>query len=125
MSADYYCYDSLNRVAVAAEETYASGGGYAPGVFEQRFSYDRFGNRQVSSMTGTGVPNPGYKINGANNRLIAPTDVDGSQASDRMRYDAAGDLIKDTQTHTGHDRQSRLRRREPNVDRRRRERADE
>jgi len=101
MSADYYCYDSLNRVAVAAEETYTSGGGYTPGVFEQRFSYDRFGNRLVSSASGTGVPNPGYKINGANNRLIAPTDTDGSQASDKMQYDASGNLIKDTHTQTG------------------------
>jgi RHS repeat-associated protein len=101
MSADYYCYDSLNRVAVAAEEYYTSGGGYTPGVFEQRFSYDRFGNRLVSSAVGTGVPNPGFKINGANNRLIAPTDADGGQASDKMRYDASGNLIKDTQTQTG------------------------
>jgi RHS repeat-associated protein len=101
MSADYYCYDSLNRVAVAAEEYYTSGGGYTPGVFEQRFSYDRFGNRLVSSAVGTGVPNPGFKINGANNRLIAPTDADGSQAADKMQYDASGNLIKDTQTQTG------------------------
>jgi RHS repeat-associated protein len=101
MSADYYCYDSLNRVAQIAEETYTSGGGYAPNVFNQQFSYDRFGNRLVSSATGTGAPNPGYKINGANNRLIAPTDTDGSQVSDRMRYDSSGNLIKDTHTQTG------------------------
>jgi RHS repeat-associated protein len=101
MSADYYCYDSLNRVAVAAEETYTSGGGYTPGVFDQRFSYDRFGNRLVSSAVGTGVPNPGFKINGANNRLIALTDADGGQASDKMQYDASGNLIKDTHTQTG------------------------
>jgi len=101
MSADYYCYDSLNRVAVAAEETYTSAGGYTPNVFNQRFSYDRFGNRLVSSATGTGVPNPGFKINGANNRFIAPTDADGSQASDKMQYDASGNLIKDTHTQTG------------------------
>jgi RHS repeat-associated protein len=101
MSADYYCYDSLNRVAVAAEEYYTSAGGYTPGVFEQRFGYDRFGNRLVSSTVGTGVPNPGFKINGANNRLIAPTDVDGVQASDKMQYDASGNLIKDTHTQTG------------------------
>src|SRR5262245_16826117 len=101
MSADYYCYDSLNRVAVTAEEYYNSAGGYTPGVFEQRFSYDRFGNRLVSSAFGTGVPNPGFKINGANNRLIAPTDTNGNQASDRMQYDASGNLIKDTHTQTG------------------------
>jgi RHS repeat-associated protein len=101
MSADYYCYDSLNRVAQTAEETYTSVGGYTPNVFNQQFSYDRFGNRLVGSATGTGVPNPGFKINGANNRLIAPTDADGVQASDRMRYDASGNLIKDTHTQTG------------------------
>jgi len=101
MSADYYCYDSLNRVAVAAEEYYTSAGGYTPGVFEQRFGYDRFGNRLVSSAFGTGIPSPGFKINGAYNRLIAPTDADGSQASDKMQYDASGNLIKDTHTQTG------------------------
>ncbi|MGH9754034.1 MAG: hypothetical protein ACREA2_14755, partial [Blastocatellia bacterium] len=49
MSADYYCYDSLNRVAQTAEKTYTSAGGYTPNVFTQQFSYDRFGNRLVSS----------------------------------------------------------------------------
>ena len=101
MSADYYCYDSLNRVAQTAEETYTSAGGYTPNVFNQQFSYDRFGNRLVSSAVGTGVPNPGFKINGEKNRLIAPTDFDGGQASDKMRYDASGNLIKDTHTQTG------------------------
>jgi RHS repeat-associated protein len=101
MSADYYCYDSLNRVAQTAEETYTSAGGYTPNVFNQQFSYDRFGNRLVSSAFGTGVPNPGFKINGTNNRLIAPTDFDGVQALDKMRYDASGNLIKDTHTQTG------------------------
>ena len=101
MSADYYCYDSLNRVAQTAEETYTSAGVYTPNVFNQQFSYDRFGNRLVSSAFGTGVPNPGFKINGANNRLIAPTDADGSQASDKMQYDLSGNLIKDTHTQTG------------------------
>jgi RHS repeat-associated protein len=101
MSADYYCYDSLNRVAQTAEETYTSAGGYTPNVFNQQFSYDRFGNRLVSSAFGTGAPNPGFKINGANNRLIAPADADGSQASDKMQYDASGNLIKDTHTQTG------------------------
>jgi len=92
---------SLNRVTSAAEETYTSGGGYTPNVFNQQFSYDRLGNRRISSATGTGVPNPGFKINGANNRLIAPTDVDGNQASDKMRYDTAGNLVKDTHTQIG------------------------
>src|SRR5262249_11627885 len=101
MSADYYCYDSLNRVAQTAEETYTSVGGYTPNVFNQQFSYDGFGNRLVSSAIGTGVPNPGFKINGANNRLIAPTDADGNQAAEKMQYSASGNLIKDTHTQTG------------------------
>jgi YD repeat-containing protein len=101
MSADYYCYDSLNRVAVAAEETYTSSGGYATSVFNQEFSYDRFGNRLVSSQFGTGWTNPAYKINGAKNRLIAATDTDGNQASDKIRYDPSGNQIKDTHTQGG------------------------
>jgi YD repeat-containing protein len=80
-SVDYYGYDSLSRVTLAVEETYYSGGGYTPNVFRQDFSYDRFGNRLVSSATGTGVPNPGFKINGTNNRLIAPTDANGDETS--------------------------------------------
>ena len=102
MSVDYFGYDSLNRVTLAQEETYYSGGGYTPNVFKQEFSYDRFGNRRVSFSNVPDVPNPGYKINGANNRLIAPTDTDGSHTSnDKMRYDQAGNLIKDTHTQTG------------------------
>jgi len=101
MSADYYCYDSLNRVAQTAEETYTGAGGYTPNVFNQQFSYDRFGNRLVSSATGTGIPTPAFMINGANNRLIALTDADGGQASDKMQYDASGNLIRDTHTQTG------------------------
>lgn len=46
MSMDYCCYDSLNRLAVAAEETYTSGGGYTAVVFRRRFSFD------FSMMTG-------------------------------------------------------------------------
>ena len=49
LSADYYGYDALNRVTAAAEESYASGGGYTPNVFNQQFSYDRFGNRLSGS----------------------------------------------------------------------------
>src|SRR5262249_2505590 len=76
-------------------------GGYAPNGFNQQFSYDRFGNRLVSSAFGTGVPNPGFKINGANNRVIAPTDTDGGQGSGKMQYDVSGNLIKDTYTQAG------------------------
>jgi RHS repeat-associated protein len=101
MGADYYCYDTLNRVTLAAEEYYTSAGGYTSNVFNQGFTYDRFGNKLTGSAFGTGVPNPGYKINGANNRLIAPTDVNGSQTSDKIRYDAAGNMIKDSHTQSG------------------------
>jgi RHS repeat-associated protein len=101
MGVDYYGYDSLNRVTGVTEQTYDSAGGFNPGTFSQQFSYDRFGNRLVSSSNVPNVPNPGFKINGPTNRLIAPTDVDGSNASDKMRYDAAGNQIKDTHTQTG------------------------
>ncbi|MCW5967911.1 MAG: RHS repeat-associated core domain-containing protein [Blastocatellales bacterium] len=101
LGVDYYGYDSLNRVTGVTEQTYDSAGGFNPATFSQQFSYDRFGNRLVSSSNVPNAPNPGFKIHGPTNRLIAPTDVDGSNASDKMRYDAAGNQIKDTHTQTG------------------------
>ncbi len=102
MSVDYYDYDAVNRVKLIAEHTYRSNGANNFSTFNQYFSYDRFGNRLISSMAGvTGVPNPGFKINGTNNRLIAPTDVNGVTGSDKMQYDLAGNLIKDSHTQAG------------------------
>ncbi len=102
MSVDYYDYDAVNRVKFIAEHTYRSNGANNYNTFSQYFSYDRFGNRLISSMAGvTGVPNPGFKINGPNNRLIAPTDVNGVTGSDKMQYDLAGNLIKDAHTQAG------------------------
>jgi RHS repeat-associated protein len=48
------------------------------------------------------VASPGFKIVGATNRLIAPTDVNGnengSSPNDKLHYDQAGNLVKDSHT---------------------------
>jgi YD repeat-containing protein len=50
------------------------------------------------------VANPGFKIVGATNRLIAPTDVNGnengSSPNDKLHYDQAGNLVKDSHTQS-------------------------
>jgi RHS repeat-associated protein len=99
MSADYYCYDSLNRVAQTAEETYASAGGYAPNVFNQQYSYDRYGNSTVSGTLN--LASPSFKYVAATNRQKAPTDSDADSVNDKMRYDEVGNLIKDIHTQGG------------------------
>jgi len=99
MSADYYCYDSLNRVAQTAEETYTSAGGYAPNVFNQQYSYDKYGNRTVSGTLN--LASPSFKYVAATNRQKAPTDSDTDSVNDKMRYDQVGNLIKDTHTQGG------------------------
>lgn len=101
MAVDYFGYDSLNRVTGIAEQSIWSSGAANYATFSQNFSYDRFGNRLVSSATGTGVPNPGFKINGPDNRLIASTDVNGTTGTDKMQYDASGNLVKDAHTQAG------------------------
>jgi RHS repeat-associated protein len=101
MSADYYCYDSLNRVAQTAEETYTSAGGYASNVFNQQYSYDRYGNRTVSGTLN--LASPSFKYVAATNRQKAPTDSDTDSANDKMRYDQVGNLIRDIHTQGGAD----------------------
>jgi RHS repeat-associated protein len=111
LAVDYFNYDAINRVTLIAEQTYWSSGAANYNTFSQNFSYDRFGNRLISSMNVPNVPNPGFKIQCAvdvnnncissNNRLIAPTDVNGITGTDKMQYDLAGNLIKDSHTQAG------------------------
>ncbi len=83
---DDYTYDSLNRVATFRESQINESGQTSPEpVVKQDFSYDRYGNRCVSNVTG-GVSTycPGY--NTVNNRING------------LGYDAVGNITNDPAT---------------------------
>src|SRR6266542_3471458 len=84
---DDYTYDALNRVSSFTEAQMNSGGQWTLNVASQNFSYDRFGNRQITSATG-GVNNynPTYDTTNNNNRIVG------------LGYDAAGNITSDPMT---------------------------
>src|SRR6266511_3878208 len=84
---DDYTYDALNRVSSFTEAQMNSGGQWTLNVASQNFSYDRFGNRQITSATG-GVNNynPTYDTTKNNNRIVG------------LGYDAAGNITSDPMT---------------------------
>src|SRR6266508_304641 len=84
---DDYTYDALNRVSSFTEAQMNSGGQWTLNVASQNFSYDRFGNRQITSATG-GVNNynPTYDTTNNNNRVVG------------LGYDAAGNITSDPMT---------------------------
>jgi hypothetical protein len=63
-----YTYDELNRILSATENQMPVGGAYQPSV-SQTFSYDRFGNRKIAGVTGSGVNGLSLNFNPANNRI--------------------------------------------------------
>jgi RHS repeat-associated protein len=84
-----YCYDSLNRLSSASENTGAN--------WSQTYGFDRYGNRWVSASTGytlsTLTPINSGAFNTATNRLFASGyDFAGNQTSDAQSrsftYDA-------------------------------------
>ncbi|MFY9607891.1 MAG: hypothetical protein WAU45_04655 [Blastocatellia bacterium] len=79
-----YCYDALNRLQTASENSGAS--------WSQTYGYDRFGNRWVSASTGYTLssltPQSQSAFNAANNRLLA------------SGYDNAGNQTGDAQSRT-------------------------
>lgn len=87
-------YDALNRLKWVKE---FSGG---TTLLRQEYEYDRYGNRTIEQDVlktfGAGVNNKNFTVNTANNRLGVP-----SGYSERMDYDAAGNLINDTYTSYG------------------------
>ncbi|MEP7337220.1 MAG: RHS repeat-associated core domain-containing protein, partial [Acidobacteriota bacterium] len=76
-----YTYDALNRIGSVAEQQQNSGGSWAASC-SQTFGYDRFGNRQITAVTG-GVNsyNPSYTT--STNRISGLT------------YDSAGNITYD------------------------------
>ncbi len=98
MPVDYYGFDELNRITGIWEQTYDSTGYANYNALNQTYTYDRYGNRTVSGTLN--VVSPSFKYVPASNRQKAPTDTDTDATTDKMRYDAVGNLIKDTHTQT-------------------------
>ncbi len=103
-----YDYDQLNRLKRVHEYT-----SNATLDWQQEFDYDRWGNRTINAsgtwIGGSGNP-PSALLNEAQfdtrnlattNRLYAPGDLDLPANQQRMRYDAAGNLIFDNYMGAG------------------------
>jgi len=80
---DDYTYDALNRISSFTETRRDSGGQWIQAT-SQNFSYDRYGNRWITSATG-GVNsyNPTYDTTNYLNRIVG------------LGYDAAGNITLD------------------------------
>ena len=91
---DRYAYDSLNRLKSVAEY-HGWQSGFSGQDFTQIYDYDRWGNRTINAAT-TNAPEPQFTASSATNRLGVPAGY-----TDRMDYDAAGNLINDTYTSYG------------------------
>ncbi len=90
-----YDYDQLNRIKWVAE--YPDGNA-AGSTGAQWFGYDRYGNRNIETVSGgTGINTQQFTVNvGNKNQYGVPTGQTGV-----MQYDAAGNLYNDTYSGTG------------------------
>jgi len=80
-----YTYDSLNRVKGMNESQQNSSGNWNFGEATQTYSYDPFGNRQITSATGG--------MNGYN-----PSYNTGTNRINGLGYDTAGNITSDPVT---------------------------
>jgi RHS repeat-associated protein len=94
-----YNYDSLNRLKSAREVLSGAE------QWKQQFTFDRWGNRLIDTANtyGTGINSLSFEKQDATNQLYAPGDLNPGlpEVQRRIRYDAAGNQIKDTYTGTG------------------------
>jgi RHS repeat-associated protein len=83
-----YEYDSMNRLQRVADNLSSPG-------WQQRYIYDRYGNRTVdqdpTKTFGAGIPKPNFTVSTTNNRLGVPGGQPGT-----MTYDSSGNLTTDT-----------------------------
>ena len=93
----FYSYDALNRLSSVAEYFVSNTQPWTQQSL-QSFSYDRWGNRKISTgqTWGTGINNKAFDVDTATNRLTVPVGQSGS-----MAYDAVGNLTTDTYTGAG------------------------
>ncbi|HEX5702842.1 MAG TPA: RHS repeat-associated core domain-containing protein [Pyrinomonadaceae bacterium] len=92
---DRFAYDALNRLTSVSEKLNGTGND----TFKQTYFYDRYGNRRIdtnTSQTFGGVNNLNFELETGTNRLYAPGDLALAESSRSMRYDAGGNLWKDT-----------------------------
>ena len=93
--SQFYSYDSLNRLQSVREDNVNGSANW-----KQSYIYDRYGNRTVDQNAvntyGTGIPKPNFDLETTTNRLLGAGDLGLGEASRSMRYDAAGNLWKDT-----------------------------
>ena len=94
-----YDYDNLNRLQRVHEYT----GNPSLDLQQEYFDYGRWGNRRIDPDPAKTyrVNNLGSEVETGTNRLYSPGDLVLPDASRRMRYDNAGNLIKDTYTGVG------------------------
>ena len=103
---DYFGYDNLNRIQSTSEYYNSSANGTTQLSYTQAYDIDRWGNRQINApATSDFLNEKQFQITTANNRLKAPTD--NGSATDKLRYDAAGNLIWDEYTDTTSQAKSR------------------
>ena len=96
MFEDRYDYDALNRLTAVNEFL----NGTTPSG-SQQYNYDRWSNRNIiPSSTALGF-NTSFDTEDATNRLYAPGDLALAEDARRIRYDKAGNQIKDTFTGYG------------------------
>lgn len=103
-----YEYDNLNRLKRVHEYT-----GNPALDWQQEYDYDRWGNRTLNAAgtwLGSSTNPPNALLNETQfetndlqftNRLYAPGDLQRAENDRLMRYDAAGNLIKDIYTGAG------------------------
>jgi RHS repeat-associated protein len=100
-----YSYDALNRIG-SYHETQYNGSAWVYNVAGQTFSYDRYGNRQITAtLGGVNGYNPSYNAN--NNRIVGLSyDSAGNLTNDGgkvMTYDAENHMVSATGGNYGYD----------------------
>lgn len=98
-AVQWFAYDSLNRLQAANEIWHNNSNNTDSEIWKQTYVYDRYGNRTINTNTSAtygGVNNLGFDVETGTNRLLGPGETNVAEASRSMRYDAAGNLWKDT-----------------------------
>ena len=99
-----YDYDSLNRLK-SVTEYFVKYNHPESQQSVQTYDYDRWGNRTINAAqtSGAGINNTAFEVETARNRLYSPGDLAPQlpEEQKRIRYDKAGNQIKDTYTGYG------------------------
>ena len=99
-----YTYDALNRLK-SVKEYFKNYSQAESQQSVQTYDYDRWGNRTINAAqtSGTGINNTAFEVETARNRLYSRGDLAPELPEDQMRirYDKAGNQVKDTYTGYG------------------------